>query len=283
MNGPHVIDSCEDPRVEIFREVRDRDLRGRRGVFMAESEMVVRRLLERPGQLHSLLLSPAKYERLLGAMGDLPAEVGVFVAKLDVMEQIAGFHIHRGVLAAGWRPSEQDLVFDRLLERTPKGGGWLILAAAGINNSDNMGGLFRTAAAFGVDEMLLGDSCCDPLYRKAIRVSMGHVLRVPWVVHHDLSEALTRLRAEHGFRVVAAETGDGARPLGSCTFGARTIVVVGAEGHGLDRAVLDASDDIVEIPMAQGVPSLNVVVAAGIVLHGVVSSSGSRNSGARRG
>ena len=228
--------------------------------------MVVRRLLRTPERLHSLLLAPAKYERLAGALGDLPPEVGVYLAELDLMEQIAGFHIHRGVLAAGWRPSEQDLVVYRLYERLPKDGPCTMLAAAGINNADNMGGLFRTAAALGVHEMLLGEGCCDPLYRKAIRVSMGHVLSVPWVAHQDLPGALTRLRTEHGFRVVAAESGEGAEPLGSCAFGERTVVIVGAEGHGLDRAVLDAADDIVEIPMAEGVPSLNVVVAAGIVL-----------------
>jgi|TARA_B100000959_G_C14960611_1_gene615631 tRNA G18 (ribose-2'-O)-methylase SpoU len=276
VSGPLPITDLDDPRVEVFRDVRDRDLRGRQGIFMAESEMVVRRLLRTPERLHSLLLSPAKFERLADAMGNLPAEVGVYVADLEVMEQIAGFHIHRGVLAAGWRPSEQDVAFDRLLERVPGEEPCLILAAAGINNSDNMGGLFRTAAAFGVDHMLLAEGCCDPLYRKAIRVSMGHALSVPWAECVDLPEAAGMLRSERGFRIVAVESGEGGTPLDGCEFGERTIVIVGAEGQGLDRSVLDIADDIVEIPMAAGVPSLNVVVAAGIVMNRIRHHSGAQ-------
>jgi tRNA G18 (ribose-2'-O)-methylase SpoU len=272
VNEPILITDLDDLQVEVFRDVRDRDLRGRQGIFMAESEMVVRRLLRTPERLHKVLLSPAKYERLAGAMESLPAEVGVFVADVAVMEQIAGFHIHRGVLAAGWRPSEQDVVFDRLLERIPSDGPSLILAGEGINNSDNMGGLFRTAAAFGVDQMLLADGCCDPLYRKAIRVSMGHVLRVPWAVCEHLPAAAGLLRADHGFRIVAVESGEGGTHLDGCKFGERTVVIVGAEGQGLDRSVLDVADDIVDIPMAAGVPSLNVVVAAGVVLNAVSCS-----------
>jgi tRNA G18 (ribose-2'-O)-methylase SpoU len=266
---PVTITRLDDPRIEVFRDVRDRDLRGRRGIFMAESEMVVRRLLRTPGQLHSLLLSPSKHGRLADAIKCLPDDVGVYVADLDVIEGIAGFHIHRGVLAAGWRPTEQDVAIDRLLERVEPIGPRVILAAAGINNSDNMGGLFRTAAAFGVDHLLFGDDCCDPLYRKSVRVSMGHVLSVPWAMCEDLPTALRLLRDQHGFQVIAAESGEGAASLDACTFADRVIIVVGAEGHGLSQEVLRCADHIAEIPMAHGVPSLNVVVAAGIFLNGV--------------
>jgi tRNA G18 (ribose-2'-O)-methylase SpoU len=264
------VEVCDinDPRVEVFRDVRDRDLRGRQGIFMAESEMVVQRLLRTPERLHSLLLSPAKYVRLAPDLKDLSVDCPVYVADLKIMESIAGFHIHRGVLAAGWRPIEQDLVFDRLLDRLPADGPCTVLAASGINNSDNIGGLFRTAAALGVEEMLLDGRCCDPLYRKAIRVSMGHVLSVPWVVEGDLPGALRRLQ-EFGFRITAAESGPRSCGLGDQPKGGRRVVVVGAEGHGLDEDVLDVCDEIVEIPMSRGVPSLNVVVAAGIVLAAV--------------
>lgn len=267
MSSPVVITGLDDPRVEVFRDVRDRDLRGRSGIFMAESEMVVRRLLRTPERLHSLLLSPAKHARLAEAIKGVPDDVGVYVAELDVIEGIAGFHIHRGVLAAGWRPSEQDVVFDRLLERIPPRGPCVILAAAGINNADNMGGLFRTAAAFGVDHVLFAGDCCDPLYRKSVRVSMGHVLSVPWAQCEELPGALQLLRDQHGFQVVAAESGEDARSLDACTFAERVIIVVGAEGHGLSQEVLRCADQIAEIPMADGVPSLNVVVAAGIFLN----------------
>lgn len=262
MNTPELITDSADPRIDVFRDVRDRDLRGRQGIFMAESEMVVRRLLRTPEQLHSLLLSPAKFERM---KNDLPPQVTVHVAELAMMEAIAGFHIHRGVLAAGWRPAEQDVTFQRLLERLPPTGACTVLAASGINNTDNMGGLFRTAAALGVQDLVLEDGCCDPLYRKAIRVSMGHVLSVPWVRCEDLATSLASL-SSCGFRITAAESCERSVALSHVEPCERRVVVVGAEGHGLNQSVLDAADEIIEIPMAAGVPSLNVVVATGIVL-----------------
>ena len=265
MSRPVTITALDDPRIDVFRDVRDRDLRGRSGVFMAESEMVVRRLLRTPDRLHSLLLSPAKCDRMEDDLRGLPGDVPVYVADLPLMEAIAGFHIHRGVLAAGWRPTEQDVAFDRLLERLPEQGTCTILAAAGINNVDNMGGLFRTAAALGVREVLLEEGCCDPLYRKAVRVSMGHVLSVPWSVCQDLPAAL-RMLGERGMRLTAAESCGRSVCLRDAVTAERRVVVVGAEGTGLEERVLDACDDVVEIPMAAGVPSLNVVVAAGIVL-----------------
>lgn len=265
MIEPCLIEQADDPRIEVFRDVRDRDLRGREGIFMAESEMVVRRLLRTPSQVHSLLLSPERCQRMTDVLDRLPADVPVYVGSLALMEAVAGFHIHRGVLAAGHRPLESHLSIDRLLEALPDHGPCTVLAASGINNVDNMGGLFRTAAALGVSGVLLGDRCCDPLYRKAIRVSMGHVLSVPWAVHDAMAEGLQRIRTA-GFRLVAAETGTGSMSLGQWQRHERSLVIVGAEGHGLSPEVLAQVDDIVEIPMASGVPSLNVVVAAGIML-----------------
>ncbi len=232
---------------------------------MAESEMVVRRLIQTPERIHSLLLSDSKYERLQEACAALPDRISVMVAPLSVMEAIAGFHIHRGVLAAGWRPIEQDLVPARLHERIPAEGPCTILLACGINNADNMGGLFRTAAGLRVHEVVLDGGCSDPLYRKAVRVSMGHVLSVPWTIADDVPSLLEQLKSD-GFRIVAAETGPLAAPLRGAAPMQRKVVVVGSEGHGLDQHVLDAVDEVLEIPMAEGVPSLNVVVAAGIVL-----------------
>ncbi len=265
MTPPITITDLGDPRIDIFRDVRDRDLKGREGVFMAESELVVRRLLRTPDRLRALLLSPAKFGRMKADVRGLHGDVPVYIAELPLMEAIAGFHIHRGVLAAGWRPTEQDVALDRLMERLPPEGSHTILAAAGINNVDNMGGMFRTAAALGVNEVLLEQGCCDPLYRKAVRVSMGHVLSVPWCVAGDLASALGLLR-DRGMRVMAAESCPGSTPLSQARPEGRHVVVVGAEGVGLDARVLEVCDDVVEIPMAPGVPSLNVVVAAGIVL-----------------
>jgi tRNA G18 (ribose-2'-O)-methylase SpoU len=265
MNGPHAVTSIDDPRIDVYRDVRDRDLRGRDGVFMAESESVIRRLLRMPERLHSLLLSPTRLDALGTALDVLPDTVPVYVAPVDTMTEIAGFHIHRGVLAAGYRPTPEALAYEPFIEAMPDSGPCLVLAAAGITNVDNMGGLFRLAAAFEAQGVLLDGDCCDPFYRKAIRVSMGHALSVPLAVASNLPAALGKLQGQ-GFGVWAAETSDDAVDLHACPPADRAVILVGNEGHGLDAALLSAADHVVRIPMAAGVPSLNVVSAASVVL-----------------
>ena len=265
MNGPHAVESDEDPRIDVFRDVRDRDLRGRDGIFMAESELVVRRLLRTPERLHSLLLSPPRFEAMGDVLCDIPEALPVYVAPLSVMESIAGFHIHRGVLAAGVRPSVSDLACAPFIDALAATGPCLVLAAAGITNVDNMGGLFRVAAAFGAAGVLLDGACCDPLYRKAIRVSMGHTLSVPFAVAEDLPAAISRLQAR-ALPTWAMESQVDATPLSDAAPGERAVVLVGNEGKGLSDALLDVADSVAEIPMAPGVPSLNVVCAASVAL-----------------
>lgn len=265
MNGPHIVESEDDPRIDVFRDVRDRDLRGRDGIFMAESELVVRRLLRTPERLHSLLLSPPRFEAMQDVLREIPQTLPVYVAPLPLMESIAGFHIHRGVLAAGVRPSARDLACAPFIDALPASGPCLVLGASGITNVDNMGGLFRVAAAFGASGVLLDGACCDPLYRKAIRVSMGHTLSVPFAVAEDLPAAIVRLR-ERALSTWAMESDVGAANLCDVAPGERAVVLVGNEGKGLSQALLDAADTVAEIPMAPGVPSLNVVCAASVAL-----------------
>lgn len=262
---PCAIESRDDPRIEVFRDVRDRDLRGREGVFIAESEMVVRRLLRRPGRMQSLLLSPARFESMRDVLEGIGDEIPVYVAPQSLMEDIAGFHVHRGVLAAGIRPDARALAPGPFIDGLPREGPCLVLAAVGITNVDNMGGLFRVAAAFGAAGVLLDGASCDPLYRKSIRVSMGHVLSVPWAVAEDLPRAISQLR-DRGMGIWAAESCEAAVPLRGTPPPERSVVLMGNEGKGLDVRVLRAADVVVEIPMAQGVPSLNVVSAAAVVL-----------------
>lgn len=265
MNGPHAVESVDDPRVEVFRDVRDRDLRGRDGVYMAESELVLRRLLRSAKPMHSVLLSPTRFDALEGALEQLDPDVPVYVGPLDLMTEIAGFHIHRGVLAAGVRPSDDDLNWERLVAALPSTGPCLVLAAAGITNVDNMGGLFRLAAAFGADGVLLDGTCCDPLYRKAIRVSMGHALSLHWAIAENMVAALASMRAA-GLPTWAAETTEQALNLSKASPASRAVILLGNEGKGLSDDLVQAADHVVAIPMADGVPSLNVVSAASVVL-----------------
>src|SRR5262245_51847428 len=264
---PIVITSLDDPRVDVYRNVRDADLRGRDDLFMAESELVLRRLLRSSHRLHSMLLSPHRHARLEGALADLPASTPVYVAELKLIHEIAAFHIHRGVLAAGFRLTPDELSLDAALGHLRGLSTVTLLIAEGLTNVDNMGALFRNAAAFGVDGIVLDPTCCDPLYRKAVRVSMGHVLSIPYAVSQNWPADLDRLKREWGPSIVAAESTSSAVPLWKMPRHQRTAIVLGSEGGGLSPATLDHCDAICQIPMSGDVPSINVALASAVFLY----------------
>ena len=249
-----------DPRLEPFRDVRERDLVGRRGLFLAEGEVVVRQML-RAGRfpLEALLLAEPRVARLADVLKARP-DLSVYVAPPSVFDAVAGFPVHRGVLGLGRVPPDPGA--DALLAAAPSRA--VMLVALGIGNHDNLGGLFRNAAAFGAHAVLLGADSCDPLYRKAIRVSVGAALTTPFArlpAEADLPALLHR----HGFAAVALSP-SGATPLRDLAPPARAALIVGAEGPGLPAALL-ARCTTVSIPMAAGFDSLNVAVSAGIALH----------------
>jgi tRNA G18 (ribose-2'-O)-methylase SpoU len=176
------------------------------------------------------------------------------------MDHIVGFNIHRGCLALAERPPR------KTLDDLPLGGLARALVLEGVNNPDNVGGLFRSAAAFGVEAVVLGPACGDPLYRKAVRTSMGASLQVPFVDAGAWPAALVQLKAA-GLRVVALTPRPDALPLNELARAAeRAALVVGTEGAGLTRDALNAADAHVRIPMRAHVDSLNVTVAASIAL-----------------
>ncbi len=267
---PIRITSLDDERVEVFRDVRDKDLRGRSRLFMAESEMVLRRLLRTPERLHSVLVSPHEYEKLedvLVAADESWGGLPVYVADIELMTQIAGFHIHRGVLAAGLRPCANELTLDAALGPLRGREELKLVLAEGLTNVDNIGGLFRNAAGFGIDGIVLDPTCCDPLYRKAIRVSMGHVLSMPYAVCEDWPGDLERLKAEWGITLIGAEVTDQSAPLWRMPRDKRIGIVFGSERHGLSEQTLAACDAVCEIPMNAAVDSINVSVASAVFLY----------------
>ena len=251
-----------DPRIADYREVRERDLVGRRGLFVAEGEVVLRALVS-PASRHrpvSALIAAHRAERLAPLLAELPAGSPVYVADQPVMDAIAGFAIHRGILALGERAPEPPL--EALLADAPPGA--VVVALCGIGNHDNMGGVFRNAAAFGAHAVLLDDRCCDPLYRKAIRVSVGAALRVPFASVGP-AEGAPDLLASHGVDPGALSPG-APDPLHRLRPGPRTAVLLGSEGPGLPDAVM-ARCRTASIPMAGGFDSLNVAAASAVALH----------------
>jgi tRNA G18 (ribose-2'-O)-methylase SpoU len=255
------IDDPADERIGAYRDVRERDLVGREGLFIAEGEVVLNLLVRRARhRVVSLLLAEKRVAALRPLIDLLPDDVPVHVAGQAAMDAIVGFPLHRGMLALGRRGAEPPP--DALLARA--GDRAHVVVLFGIANHDNMGGIFRNAAAFGVDAVLLDADSCDPLYRKAIRVSVGAALVVPFA-RLKRDEDVLRLLERHGFSALAL-TPSGAADLRDLVPPAKAAVLLGAEGPGLPADIL-ARAVAVRIPMAPGFDSLNVATASGIVLH----------------
>ena len=256
------IDDPDDPRIQGYRQVRERDLVGRQGGFMAEGEVVLRAWI-RSGLRHSLtsaLVAETRVEALRPLLDALPDGTPVYQTAPAVMDAIVGFHIHRGILALGRKAPEPD-VETLLAGLGPRA---LVVALFGVANHDNIGGVFRNAAAFGAGAVLLDGACCDPLYRKAIRVSVGAALITPFARLGPGVDALDLL-ARRGFEAIALSPA-GALPLARLRRADRAALLLGAEGPGLPAAVM-ARALAVSIPMAGEFDSLNVATACGVALN----------------
>lgn len=260
MSTPVLIHDPDDPRLEPYRALRERDLVGRQGRFVAEGDVVLRQMLAAGRfRLESLLVA----ERRLSAVHDLIARLPPGTELLATCDAIiaatAGFNLHRGLIGIGLRGPDSDP-----LSLIPTATPAIIVVSIGIANHDNMGGLFRNAAAFGADAVLIDRTSCDPLYRKAIRVSVGGALTVPFARFAD-ADALTDALSRAGFTCIGL-TPAGSTALHDVQPPAKTALFVGAEGPGLPRALLDRLD-AVSIGMAGGFDSINVATAAALALH----------------
>ena len=269
--------SPDDARLEPYLRVRDRDAMGpdgRPGLFVGESPLVIEAMLRTPGvETISVLASERQRERAVELIESSrssragTADPLVLVAPDDVLNAVVGFDIHRGFLAVGRRPPLRTV---REVVPAPEHAALLLLVEE-INNIDNIGQLFRNAAAFGCDAVVLSPGCHDPLYRKSLRVSCGHALRVPFARSASWDADLAWIGGDARCELVGM-TGGGDRTLREAAERLRALeprrvaAVVGAEFAGLRPETLAACRHRVRIPMAPGVDSLNVGVAAGVVL-----------------
>jgi len=260
------ITTLDDDRVADYRNVPDPVLLKQRGLFVGEGRLVVRHLLaDQRYAVRSVLVSPAALESLREIVDARP-DIPVYVAAVDVLSGIVGFHLHRGCLAICERPAGATLAATLAQVASAR----LIVVAEQIGNADNMGGLFRNAMAFGAGAVLLSPNCCDPLYRKAVRVSIGGTVRVPTAVIDDWPGGLSTLK-QAGYTLVGLTPDPRAKELGEWVFHqrrpARIALVVGHEGFGLSDPTLALTDIRVRIEMVAGVDSLNVATAAGIAMY----------------
>jgi tRNA G18 (ribose-2'-O)-methylase SpoU len=257
------ITRANDPRVAGYRDVPDAELVRSRGLFVAEGRLVVRRVIEDGRcRVQSLLLSEAARRALDPVIATLAPDVPVYVCESGDFLGIAGYDVHRGCLALVERPPALSIA--TIL--APAG---TLVVVEGVTNADNVGGVFRNAAAFGAGAVLLSPTSCDPLYRKAIRTSVAASIRVPFARAVDWPGALIQVRAA-GFTIVALtprEPSETLESFASRPRPARLALVVGTEGAGLTPAVEATADHRVRIPIGDDVDSLNLAVAVGIALY----------------
>lgn len=261
MPVPIRIDDATDPRIAAYRDIRERDLVGRQGRFVAEGKVVLRMLFSAARfEPESALVLESRLVGMTDVLGAAPIAMPVYVASRPVMDAIAGFPVHRGVLAIGRRGQADDVA--GLLASLPEP--TVVVVLAGIANHDNVGAIFRNAAAFGAAGVLLDTASCDPLYRKAIRVSAGAVLGVPYATGGAAAELRTALAAA-GFTQLALSP-RGREDIRGVARPARLAIWLGSEGDGLPATIL-AELQTVRIAMAPDFDSLNVAAASAVALH----------------
>ncbi|MEQ8451992.1 MAG: RNA methyltransferase [Nitratireductor sp.] len=266
------VDDPADPRLAAYRDIRERDLVGRQGRFIAEGKVVLNVLLRHSRfETESLLLLENRLAGARGLIEAAPDGVPAYVCPAAVLDAVAGFHVHRGILAIGRRGPTRDL--DTALGAL--GDNALVVVLTGLANHDNIGAIFRNAAAFQADLIVLDATAGDPLYRKAIRVSVGAALKVPFVRAGAVEEIVDRLSG-NGFDCLALSP-SGGTAIDAYRPGRRRALFFGSEGPGLPEPVM-RSMRTVRIPMSEEFDSLNVAAASAIALHRLWHEADSGNS-----
>ena len=265
---PFRIATVDDPRVRDFRGMSDPAFMRERGLFVAEGRLAVERLLASRFRTCAVLLTDSLLPRLEPALAARAGDGGapsVYLTDSAQLRQITGFRFHRGCLALGARPAAAATEAAGLQPDAARP----LVALEGVSNPDNVGSIFRSAAAFGASAVLLSPTCADPLYRKAIRTSMGTSLTLPFQVAEEWPDALQQVKAS-GARLVALTPDPAATDLEALVRRrdrAPAALLLGNEGDGVSRAALDLCDERVRIDIEPAVDSLNVATAAAIVLQ----------------
>lgn len=262
MNQHQVIEinEAEDPRIAVYRTMREGDFLRAQGLFVAEGENLVLRLAASTYAMHSVLVARPRAEKILHL---LPQTVPCYIAAEELLNEIVGFQFHRGVIACGQRPPLPEAAAWYAVN--PHARKWVVLC--GIHDAENLGVLLRTCAGFGVDAVLLDPSTMDPFYRRVIRVSMGAIFSLPVLRSTDLAMDLDFLSQRAGAELYATVVDTEAIPLYHVTPAAAWAILLGNEHRGLDDCWVARCDHKITLPMRNGIDSLNVATAAGIFLH----------------
>lgn len=262
MSKPVEVTDPADPRLSDYRDLRDVQLRqhleAEHGLFLAEGEKVVRRAVEAGHPVRSFLMARRWLEGLADVLDSTDAPC--YVVTEELAEQVTGFHVHRGALASLERrplPSVDEVL----------AGARTVLVLEDVVDHTNVGAMFRSGAALGVDAVLLAPRCADPLYRRSVKVAMGAVFALPWTRLRDWYDALPDL-SRRGFTTIALSLAEGAVPVEEAVAGCdKVALVMGGEGHGLSPRWTAAADRRAVIPMAAGIDSLNVAAATAVACY----------------
>lgn len=257
------VQSLDLPELAPYRTMRRQQEHRDQGIFVAEGEKVVRRLLESDLDVVSLLLPErwaVEYRELIERRRekDLP----IFTAERKLLEQLTGFSMYQGVLAVGRVPKAVSL--DELIKSAAQP--FLFLSVEGLSSAENLGGLVRSCAAFGATALIVGETCCSPWLRRSVRSSMGTIFKIPIIEPPVLFQTLTRAKSA-GIRLIAAHPHTEERALHEADLRGDSVVVLGSEGAGISKAVLEMCDERVVIPMQNEIDSLNVGTAGAVFLY----------------
>ncbi len=260
------ITTIYDPELAPYRTLRQSVDHFRQGIFIAEGEKVVRRLLVSPLKLLSVLITPEWLEKYREFLAERPEYIRVFVGQKELLETIVGFNLHQGIMALGKIPAYVNLSSVLAESATP----YLLVALDGLTNSENLGVLVRNCVAFGVLAILVGETSSSPYLRRAVRNSMGTVFKVPVVHCENLVETLKMLRNTYQFKIFAAHPHTEMYSIQHVDFSRSCCIIFGSEGDGISPLVLSVCDASVAIPMQLGVDSLNVASASAVFLYEVM-------------
>jgi tRNA G18 (ribose-2'-O)-methylase SpoU len=259
----------EHPNLQPYRTMRRQTEHRQQGIFVAEGEKVVRRLLESNFIVVSLLLPEKWLHELEPFLNQRSEEIHAYTAEKEVLETLTGFSMYQGVLAVGKIPAPASL--DQILKTGERP--FLFAAVDGLTNAENLGTLVRNCAAFGVQALLVGETSGSPFLRRAVRSSMGGIFKVPVVEPASLVQTLGDLRAKK-IRCIAAHPHTDRKTLAQANLATNCCIVFGSEGYGISPPVLNVCDEVVSIPMAAEVDSLNVGSAAAAFLYEAIRQRG---------
>jgi tRNA G18 (ribose-2'-O)-methylase SpoU len=258
-----LIQNYEDSDVEVFRSLRGKSGLFEKGLFIAESEKIVRKVLESSITIASAYLTVEHFEHLRPLFDARNDSTDVFLASKEEMEKVVGYPLHQGIMLACRIPENRPLLTAMQDWKSP----WMAIALDAIADAENMGAIIRNAAAFGASAVIVDEQSCNPYLRRSVRVSMGTIVDVEIIRVPDLADSLRALKADRNVRIVGAALREDSHDLSEVNPSGNTILVFGSEGWGLRESVAKQCDIFAKIPMAPGVDSLNVAIASGIFMH----------------